>query len=157
MDGVRTTPATPTAAERFGILLTSWVDRLPPVPRRFLPREFVGFAILGTFTFLIDMAILSALKTWTTLPLPVDVGAGYIAAFGLNYVLNRTVNFRSHAPVGGQLVRFTVVTACDFALTLGVPSGLSSLGIDFRIARVLAAMCVAVFTYVIVRFWVFRK
>ena len=146
-----------TAAERAGDLLTSWVDRLPERIRRVLPRELVGFAILGAFTFLVDLAILASLRTWTALPLPVAVTVSYLLAFALNFVLNRTVNFRSHAPVGGQALRYAVVIAADYGLTLGVTTGLSALGVDFRIARLLAGACVALFTYTASRWWVFRE
>ena len=140
-------------SERVGNALTSWVDRLPPRLRP--PRELVGFAILGGVTFTLDLAILAALRAWTSWPLPVDVALAYVTAFGLNFVLNRTVNFRSHAPISGQAARYAVVIAADFALTLGVTTGLTSLGLDFRLARLVAGGCVAVFTYTASRWWVF--
>ena len=96
-------------AERAGEWLTSWVDRLPPGLRRLLPKDLVGFAILGAFTFAIDLALLWFLRTHTALPIAVAVSAAYIVAFGLNFVLNRTVNFRSHAPVGSQALRYALV------------------------------------------------
>ncbi|MBB5890102.1 GtrA family protein [Kutzneria kofuensis] len=151
----QTTPPQ-TRAERFGTWLTSWATRLPK-SLRFITPEFVGFAILGTFTFLIDMAILAVLKTQTSLPLPVDVAIGYLAAFGLNYVLNRTVNFKSHAPVGGQVLRFTVITLLDLGFTTLATTWLADVGVPFAVARVGAACCVGLFTYVGARFWVFRK
>lgn len=146
-----------TVAERAGDLLTWLVDRLPAPVRRVVPRELIGFGILGGFTFLIDLALLWALNTWTQLPLPLTVSIAYVIAFSINFVLNRKVNFRSHAPVGPQSLRYAVVVACDYGLTLGVTTGLSAVGVDFRIARLIAAACVATFTYTASRFWVFRK
>jgi putative flippase GtrA len=143
-------------AQRAGEALTWLVDRLPAGLRRYLPRELVGFLILGGFTFLVDLALLATLRRSTQLPLPVDVSVAYLTAFGLNYVLNRTVNFRSHAPVGGQVLRYATVVVADFLITLGITTGLSYLGLDFRIARLIAAACVAVFTYSTCRWWVFR-
>ncbi|MER7007648.1 GtrA family protein [Dactylosporangium sp. NPDC000555] len=143
-------------AERLGDFLTSWVQRLPPRLRRVLPRELVGFAMLGAFTFCIDLAVLAMLRRWTHLPMPVAVSIAYVGAFGLNFVLNRTVNFRSHAPVGGQILRYAVVILGDFLITVTVTTGLSTLGLDFRVARVLASFIVAVFTYSASRWWVFR-
>ncbi|MEV0698353.1 GtrA family protein [Saccharopolyspora sp. NPDC050389] len=153
----QTTMTRARAAERAGDLLTSWVDRLPARLRRVLSRELVGFLILGGFTFLIDLGILAALRAWTALPLPIAVTVAYVFAFGLNFVLNRTVNFRSHAPVGGQVLRYAVVIACDYGLTMGVTTGVSALGVDFRLARMLAGACVAAFTYTASRWWVFRE
>src|SRR5262245_58014563 len=143
-------------AERVGDWLTSWVDRLPAPLRRLLPRELVGFAILGGFTFSIDLGILWFLETHTTLPVAVALTIGYAIAFSLNFVLNRTLNFRSHAPVGGHALRSALVIACDYGLTQGVTSGLSAAGMDFRIARLIAGACVATFTYTGARWWVFR-
>lgn len=143
-------------AERVGSTLTSWVDRLPPRLRRYLPPELAGFAIIGTVTFLVDLLLLAALRATTALPLAVAVTIAYAIAFALNFVLNRTLNFRSHAPIGGQALRYGLVVAVDYGLTLGVTTGLSALGLDFRVARIIAAASVAAFTYTAARFWVFR-
>jgi putative flippase GtrA len=137
--------------------LTSWVDRLPPRLRRLLPRELVGFAVIGAFTFSLDLGLLAVLRDRTALPLPVAVSIAYLAAFGLNFVLNRTVNFRSHAPVGGQALRYAVVLVGDYLLTVGVSTGLADLGLNFALARVTASFLVAVFTYSASRWWVFRS
>ncbi|MEV4516667.1 GtrA family protein [Dactylosporangium sp. NPDC049525] len=143
-------------AERAGDLLTGWVDRLPPRLRRLLPRELVGFAMLGAFTLSVDLALLVLLRHTTALPLPVAVSIAYLSAFGLNFVLNRTINFRSHAPVGPQVLRYALVAVGDYLLTVGVSSGLAAVGLDFRVARLAASFTVAVFTYTTSRWWVFR-
>src|SRR5262249_49233746 len=96
------------------------------------------------------------LRATTALPIPVAVTVAYVAAFGLNFALNRTLNFRSHAPVGGQALRYAVVVVGDYAVTVGATSGLAALGWDFRLARLSAGACVAVFTYTAARWWVFR-
>jgi putative flippase GtrA len=157
MEGVptQTIPAQ-TRAERIGDFLTSWANRLPS-RLRFITPEFVGFVVLGTFTFGIDLLILAALRSWTTLPVQVDVGIGYLCAFGLNYVLNRTMNFKSHAPVGRQALRFFVITAADFVFTSLVTDWLNAQGLPLMVARIATACCVGLFTYVGARFWVFRK
>jgi putative flippase GtrA len=156
--GVRERPAARIRlVERVDGTLTSVLGRLPPRLRRVLPRELVGFAILGGFTFLVDLALLSALHAWTGLPEVADVSIAYLSAFALNFVLNRTLNFRSHAPVSGQALRYLLVIGCDYGMTLGVTTGLSGLGLDFRLARLTAAGCVAVFTYTAARRWVFDR
>ncbi|WP_432991581.1 GtrA family protein [Dactylosporangium sp. CA-233914] len=143
-------------ADRAGDRLTGWVDRLPPRLRRLLPRELVGFAMLGAFTFSVDLTLLLLLRHTTRLPMPVAVSIAYLTAFGLNFLLNRTVNFRSHAPVGRQVLRYALVALGDYLITVGVSSGLYALGLDVRLARLLAAGVVAVFTYTLSRWWVFR-
>ena len=137
--------------------LTSWVDRLPPRVRRVLPRELVGFAIIGAFTFALDLSLLAVLRDHTSLPLAGAVSIAYLAAFGLNFVLNRTINFRSHAPIGAQALRYGVVIVGDYLLTVGISTGLVGLGLNFAAARVLASFAVAVFTYSASRWWVFKS
>ena len=133
--------------ERVGDFLTSWVRHLPPRLRRFVPPELVGFAIVGAFTLSIDLTLLSVLRDRVKLPLVAAISIAYVTAFGLNFVLNRTANFRSHAPVGSQAARFAVVTLGDYLLTLGISTGLAALGLEFQIARLVASFFVAVFTY----------
>jgi putative flippase GtrA len=144
-----------TATPR-GTRLTSWVDRLPSPIRRFLPHDFAGYSLIGGCTFLLDLLVLSSLLHWTHLPIPLAVSIAYIIAFAVNYVLNRTLNFRSHAPVGGEVTRYVAVVGGDYALTIGVTSGLAAIGLDFRLARLAAGSCVGIFTYVAYRWWVFR-
>jgi putative flippase GtrA len=138
-------------------ILTSWVDRLPARLRKLLPRELVGFAIIGAFTFSIDLTLLAILRDHTRLQLPVAVSIAYIVAFSLNFALNRTANFRSHAPIGGQALRYAVVLLADYLLTVGGSTGLTGLGLNFALARVVASFFVAVFTYSASRWWVFRS
>jgi len=143
--------------ERVGDVLTGWVDRLPPRLRRIVSREMAGFAILGAFTFGVDLTLLTTLRFWTPLPLAAAVSIAYVAAFALNFVLNRTVNFRSHAPAGPQAFRYGVVILGDYLITVGVSTGLAAVGLPFPIARTIASMFVAAFTYSASRWWVFRE
>jgi putative flippase GtrA len=145
-----------TTVEQRTEFLTTWVDRLPPRLRRLLPRELAGFAIIGAFTFSLDLALLAVLRDRTALALPAAVSIAYLAAFSLNFVLNRTINFHSHAPIGGQILRYAVVLTGDYLLTVGISTGLAALGADFVLARVTASFVVAVFTYSASRWWVFR-
>lgn len=151
-------------AERIGDFLTSWVDRVPLPPRlhKLLTRELVGFAILGGFTYLIDLVLLHLLTTTKPLPLgdralPIYVGVAFVAAFALNFVLNRTLNFKSHAPVGGQALRFGFIVALDLTIAVGGTTLMATvLGFPDLLARVTAGMCEAAITYPASRFWVFR-
>jgi putative flippase GtrA len=143
-------------AERFGDAMVSWVDRLPGPVRRRLPKSLVGFCILSGFTFTIDLILLVLLRRGTHMPIVLAVTLSYAIAFGLNFLLNRTVNFQSHAPVGPQVTRFAIVAICDYGLTVGLTSWFTYLGLDFRVARVTAAGCVGIFTYSMSRWWVFR-
>jgi hypothetical protein len=72
-------------------------------------------------------------------------------------VLNRSLNFRSHGAVAPQLGIFTVVAAVNyFALILGIGAGLTTVGVDYRLSRLIAGACESVYMYAAMRWLVFR-
>jgi putative flippase GtrA len=146
-----------TPADRVNHALTAWFDYLPPSIRRVVPREFAGYTVISLSTFALDMLLLALLRHRVHMPVPLAVSISYAVGFAVNYVLNRTLNFQSHAPVAGQVLRYSVVVAGDFALTIGVTSGLAALGVDLRFSRLLAGGCVGIVTFLAYRWWVFRR
>ena len=92
------------------------------------------------------------------MPLPFAVTVAYGCAFTLSYCLNRTMNFASHAPVGPQLAVYLIAVLANYlAFILGLSSALTALGVDFRLSRILAGCCEAVFMYSAMRWAVFRR
>ena len=91
-------------------------------------------------------------------PLPVALTLGYVVAFALSYVLNRTLNFRSHAVVGPQLASYVVVVAVNYAaFIVAFPTALASFGLEYHLARLIAGGGEAVFMYSAMRWVVFRS
>jgi putative flippase GtrA len=104
----------------------------------------------------VDLALLTLTRTGLGLPLPVSVTLGYLAAFGLSFVLNRTLNFRSHGPVGRQTVRYGVAVGVNYLVfILGMGAGLAALGVEYHLSRLLAGAGEAVFMYCVMRWMVF--
>ncbi|MEV4126369.1 GtrA family protein [Nocardia sp. NPDC049707] len=133
------------------------VARLPLGLNRLVAPTFLGFALINSFTFGIDLALLTVLHGWLHLPVWLSVTVAYICAFGLSFVLNRTFNFHSHAPVGRQAVVYMVVVVINYlAFILGVGSGLAALGLEYHLSRLLAGACEAVYIYSAMRWVVFR-
>ncbi len=145
-----------SAAERFGRLCAALARRLPRRLRRVVPPTLIGFALLNGTTFAVDLLLLAVARDVLGWPLPVAVTAGYAVAFGLAYVLNRWLNFRSHAPVGPQTVRYAGVVAVNYlAFILGLTTGLAALGVPYPVARVSAGAAEAAFMYAAMRWFVF--
>jgi putative flippase GtrA len=141
--------------DRFCAAVVAW---LPFGLKSVVAPTFVGFALINGFTFLVDILLLTALHGRLGVSLPIAVTVAYGCAFTLSYALNRTMNFRSHAPVGPQFSVYVAVVFVNYlAFILGVSSGLSAVGLDFRLARVLAGCCEAVFMYSAMRWVVFRR
>jgi putative flippase GtrA len=131
--------------------------RLPLGLNRVVSARLAGFAVISSITFPVDLALLTAFHGGLRWPLPVAVTAAYALASGLGYILNRSLNFRSHAAVGPQLTVYAAVVTVNFlALILGVSTGLAALGLDYRLARLAAAACECVYMYSAMRWLIFR-
>src|SRR5437588_12159775 len=89
-----------------------------------IARTIVGYALINTFTFAVDLAVLVSLHGGAHWPLGLSITAGYAVAFALNYVLNRRLNFRSRAPLGPQVAIYVAVVIANYGLLiLGLGAG----------------------------------
>jgi putative flippase GtrA len=143
--------------QRFTAVMTAIVRGLPFGLARIVAPSLLGFAVINSGTFAADLALLTAFRGGLGWPLPVSLTLAYAAASGLSYLLNRAFNFRSHGAVGPQLGWYAAVVVVNYlAWILGLGDGLAALGIDYRIARIVAGGCEAVYMYVAMRWLVFR-
>ncbi len=144
--------------DRFHQWCEAVVTRLPFGLASVVAPTFLGFCLINGLTFGVDMAILTGLRGGLGLPVPIAVTVAYACAFALSYVLNRTFNFQSHAPVSQQLAVYVVVVVVNYlALILGVSSALTAIGVQYQLSRVLAGVCEAVYMYCAMRWVVFRR
>jgi putative flippase GtrA len=137
--------------------MAATVRRLPFGLAEIIPPSLLGFAVINSCTFAIDLGLLTTLHGGLRWPLPVSITVSYVTAFGLSYLLNRALNFRSHAAVGPQVAVYVAVVIVNYlAWILGVADGLATLGLDYRLARVVAGACEALYMYAAMRWLVFR-
>jgi len=143
--------------ERFHRLCELVVGRLPFGLDFVVAPTFLGFVVLNSFTFAVDLVLLTVLHGGLGAPLSVAVTVAYACAFTLSYVLNRVLNFRSHGAVGPQFAVYVAVVVVNYlAFILGVCSGLAALGVEYHVARIVAGACEAVYMYSAMRWVVFR-
>lgn len=148
----------PRLAERFHNCCEAAVGRLPVGLRSVVAPTFLGFCIINGFTFSVDVGILTGLRSGLGLPVPIAVTVGYACAFALSYLLNRTFNFQSHAPVGPQVAIYAVVVVVNYLVfILGVSSVLAAGGLQYQLSRLVAGVCEAVYMYCAMRWVVFRR
>ncbi|MEV3960003.1 GtrA family protein [Nocardia sp. NPDC050193] len=143
---------------RFARWCGAVVARLPWGLDRVVAPTFLGFALINSFTFGVDLLILTGMRSGLGLPGWLSVSVGYVCAFALAFSLNRRLNFRSHAPAGGQAAVYTVVVLINYlAFILGVGAGLAALGVQYHLSRMLAGACEAVYMYSALHWVVFRR
>lgn len=144
--------------QRFHSWCVRVVSRLPLGLAGVVAPTFLGFCLINSATFGVDLALLVGLHGLLGVGYPVAVSVSYACAFALSYALNRYFNFRSHAPVGPQVLTYVVVVVINYvAFILVASSALTALGADYRLARLLAGACEAVYMYSALRWVVFRR
>jgi putative flippase GtrA len=142
---------------RFHALMEVVVRRLPFGLSRVVAPSFLGFALINGFTFGVDLLLLTLFHDGLGLPVPVAFSVAYVIAFGLSFVLNRALNFRSHAPVGPQAGLYAVAILINYlAFILGVGSALTAIGVQYHLSRIIAGACEAAFMYSVMRWIIFR-
>jgi putative flippase GtrA len=144
--------------ERFHRLCEVVVARLPFGLDSIVAPTFLGFVVLNSCTFGLDLVLLTLLHGRLGVALPVAVTVAYACAFTVSYFLNRILNFRSHGAVGPQFAVYVVVVVVNYvAFILGVSSALTALGVEYHVARIVAGACEAVYMYSAMRWVVFRR
>ncbi len=144
-------------ADQFHNRCEAVVNRLPFGLGSLVAPTVLGFCLINGLCFGIDLAILTSLHSGLRLPVPIAVTVAYSCAFALSYVLNRTFNFQSHAPVGPQVAIYVVVVVVNYlAFILGVSTGLAAIGVQYQVSRIVAGGCEAVYMYCAMRWLVFR-
>ena len=131
--------------------------RLPFGLSGVVPPSLVGYLLINLCTFFLDLGLLAVFHGVLRWPLPVSVTLSYGTASLTSYLLNRVLNFRSHAAVGAQLPVFVAVSASNYLIfVLGLTDLLAAVGVYFELARVVAALCEAAYLYCMMRWVVFR-
>ena len=148
----------PARGDRFVAAMATIVRALPFGLDEVVAPTFLGFVVINGFTFGVDLALLTLLRSGLGVPLALAFTLAYLMAFGLSFALNRRFNFRSHAPVGRQLVLYLCAIAINYlAFILGLATGLSALGVEYHVSRILAGLCEAAYMYSALRWVVFRE
>jgi putative flippase GtrA len=125
---------------------------------KWIPETGIGFAMIGLTGFLIDIGVLTLLHGAAHVAYPIAVTLGYTTASVVNFFLNRWLNFQMHGNIGKQSGRQLVVVISNYLIwILGFSTVLDVIGVQYQIARVLAACAEGVYLYLMMRLWVFPR
>jgi putative flippase GtrA len=120
-------------------------------------RTLWGYLAINSATFALDIVLLTLFHGAWGWPLPFAITASYLLAVATSYVLNRTLNFRSHAPIVRQVWIYGVIVVLNYLLwILGLADLLAALGVEYQMARIAAGLCEAIYMYLALRWVVFR-
>ncbi len=124
--------------------------------RRPVSASLPRFLVIGALSFAVDLGTLfvahGVLRIW----LPLATTLAYAVAFTINFSLNRFWAFGSTAAVGHQVARYLLLTGVNYVVTVAVVTGLAAAGLQYLVAKVIAATVIAAGNYLAYRLWVFR-
>jgi putative flippase GtrA len=142
---------------RYAAAMTAITRRLPLGLSEVIEPNMLGYLLINLCTFFIDLALLAVFHGRLRWPIPLAVTCSYGTASIISYVLNRVLNFRSHADVGRQFPVYVAVSASNYLIfVLGLTDLLSAVGVYYELSRVIAACFEAVYLYCMMRWVVFR-
>lgn len=156
----------------MGIVQTSrWIDAADkfqkvsetlhgwlPGPLARIPLTFIGYALINSFTFCVDMVLLWLTHGQLHIHYPVAVTVSFGLAAALAFVLNKVLNFRAHGDLARQSGKYTFVIVSNYVIWILLFSWLLEwLGVHYLIARFVAACCEGLYIYLLSRAWVFRR
>lgn len=119
-----------------------------------LPR-FARFVAVGAVATTLHYLILAALVALGIEPVAAS-SSGYVASSAFNYVINRTVTFRSRRSHVSTMFRFAAVTASGFTLNaLSVWYFISQAGLSILTAQAIATLGTLVWNFSLHLKWTF--
>lgn len=121
-------------------------------------EPFVRYSVTGLISLVVDVGGLLLLHELFGIWAPAAAVLSYLAAFGVNFLLNRNWTFGVGAhPSGPQLVRFTIVAVAAASFLFFGMLWLTSIGMPYLVAKAVLMVLIVVVNFVVMRRWVFGR
>jgi putative flippase GtrA len=120
-----------------------------------LLRSLVRFAVTGGLSVAVDFVVLTLLHGVLHVDLVLSATLGYLASLVVNYSLNHAWVFQSSGDHGRRLLKYGSLVVVNYALTIGVVSGLVAVGVYYLLAKLVVVVINAVLNFTLFRSWVF--
>jgi putative flippase GtrA len=124
-------------------------------PRRELLQSLLRFAVTGGLSVGVDVAVLALLHSAAGVDLVLAASLGYLASLVVNYSLNHAWVFQSSGDHGRRLLKYGSLVVLNYALTIGVVSGLVRVGVYYLLAKLVVVVINAILNFTLFRSWVF--
>lgn len=121
-----------------------------------VPATFLRYVAVGLLSYAVDAGTLWTLYHVAGVPLWVATTSGFWLSFVVNFAANKYFTFGSRSGSRGQLLRYAVLVGINYLATLGIVTGLASLGVHALVAKTISVAVLTVVNYFSYRFWVFR-
>jgi putative flippase GtrA len=117
---------------------------------------FLRYVAAGLLSYAVDAGTLWTLYRVAGVPLWLATTSGFWLSFAVNFTANKYFTFGARSGSGGQLARYGVLVGLNYLATLGIVTGLVSLGMPALAAKTVSVALLTIVNYFSYRFWVFR-
>lgn len=134
--------------------MTSAVDS--SVPRRYIPKTFARFLLVGLLCTLLQYVVLVMLTQLWGVRAPLASTIGYVLSAVVNYLLSYSFTYQSTSPHLRSFLRFAITAGCGAALTLiAMYVAVSLLGINYLVAQVITTCLTLLWNFFVNLRWTF--
>jgi putative flippase GtrA len=120
--------------------------------RVLLPR----YVAVGVLSVAVDVTALAILHSAMGVDLLGATTVAFAVALVLNFTLNHRWAFGADGLVGRRMLRYAVIVAFNYAITVSVIAGLTSVGVFYLVAKAVSVGVTAIVNFTGYRLWVFR-
>ena len=120
-------------------------------------RRAAVYLAVGLAGFAVDFGLLVLLREVFAAPVWLAATVAFWASLAVVFLTNKYVTFDARGTGPRQLVRYFVLLAVNYAVTLGVLALAERIGVGYQIGKVVAVAMTTVWNYFAYEFWVFRR
>ena len=120
-------------------------------------RRAAGYLAVGLAGFAVDFGLLVLLREVFGAPIWLAATVAFWASLAVVFLANKYVTFDARGAGPRQLVRYFLLLAVNYAVTLGVLALAERIGVGYQAGKVVAVAMTTVWNYFAYEFWVFRR
>jgi putative flippase GtrA len=118
--------------------------------------QFIKFATIGALGTIFHYILLIVMVSIFYQPPVLATSCGALLGAIINYVLNKTLTFRSSRKHSEALPRFLLLATIGLALNGLIMACLLDLGMFYLMAQIIATGFILIFNYFVSRVWIFH-
>jgi putative flippase GtrA len=120
-------------------------------------RRALGYLAVGLAGFAVDFGLLVLLREVFAAPVWLAATIAFWASLAIVFLTNKYVTFNAGGAGRRQLVRYFILLAVNYGVTLGVLALAERIGVGYQVGKVVAVAMTTVWNYFAYEFWVFRR
>jgi putative flippase GtrA len=116
----------------------------------------VAYVLAGGGCLLLDVVVLYALHSVFNVELYVATTVAYFTDLLANYAVNRWWVFAGGRSIAASGIRYICLVAANYLATLAIVAALTSVHVEYVVARLVAVAVTTIWNYLAYKHWIFK-